>query len=227
MKQLSEKFIEQTYFVKDEVIFNIKKSFKGTDACAVKVEDKEGNEYKDKLPFITADGKTLYLDVYIEDGDKFDGSEFKKSIHGEEDETVTFQEYFMKMVEEELKYAVKRYFEKPFSWFDDSLDTLGLPLFAFEGKGNAEGIEQISFTPEYLDDMKKQVVKDDINAAAHEILDSYEYEVVGGDPEFDVQPKGTEPTPDPEPEPEPEPTPDPEPEPEPGPTIDEHFNELT
>ena len=197
MKQLSKYYINQAYFVKEGVVYDIKKAYTGNDACANKAE-----KIADKLPVIkvtnneTSAATTYYLDSFIADGDKFNGTVFKKTKHSEtEEKEITMQAYFKELVEEEISALIKTYFTKSFSWFNDNLVRLGIPAYALKGKGfNVEGteFEQVEFNEEYFNEAKCKAVKDEIIRKANEVLDTYKYEWVNGEPEFDVQPKGTE-----------------------------------
>ena len=213
MKQLSKYFINQTYFVKKEVIYDIKRGYSGEDSCAKKAED-----ISEKLPSIevknneTNETVVYYLDSFIVDGDKFDGSLFKKTVHDDDETEITFQEYYGNLIEAEISDLVKTYFSKNFSWFKDNLVGLGIPAYALKNNGfsvSGEGFEQIDFNEDYFNEVKAEVVKEEIRRKANEVLDTYKYELVGEEPKFEVQPKGTEPAPTPDPGSEPEPTTDP------------------
>lgn len=207
MKQLSKYFINQAYFVKEEVIYDIKRGYSGEDSCAKKAED-----IKEKLPSIevtnneNGESVVYYLDSFIVDGDKFDDSAFKKTVHNEDSETeITFQEYYGNLVQKEILELVKTYFSKTFTWFAENLVGLGIPAYALKNNGftvSDEGFEQIDFNEDYFNEVKAEVVKEEIRRKAHEVLDAYKYELVGEEPKFEVQPKGTEPAPTPDTDPE-------------------------
>ena len=197
MKQLSKYFINQTYFVKEGVIYDIKHGYTIEDSCARKAEDIAA-----KLPSIqvtnneNGESVVYYLDSLIVDGDKFDDSAFKKTVHNEDSEMeITFQKHYGNLVQKEILELVKTYFSKTFAWFNENLVGLGIPAYALKNKGytvSGGDFEQIDFNELNFNMIKREVVKEEIRKKAHEVLDTYKYEVVGEEPEFEVQPKDSE-----------------------------------
>lgn len=186
MKELSKFNIDQWYYIKDNVIFNISSESNG-DICA-----KHSEDIKSNIPSIVVKdtsittagytGDTLYLDVYIEDGDKYVSSTFKKVIHSDDTTTAetdkTFQEYYESLCDDEIKKNVLLYFDKDYTWLNKNIGVLGVPLYVFEGKGyKVTGITQINFTSEYLSDLKDEIALEEVTKAAKGKADNLGYSV--------------------------------------------------
>ena len=187
MRQPTVYYINQCYFVKDNVIFEIHSGSSSSDPCA-----KCADSIKDNLPsFIVKDsaGKenTMYLDIYIEDGDKYVSNTFKKTIHSETEKEMTFQEYFKELCEKEIYNGVLSHFDKNFTWFNKHLNALGIPLYMIAGNGyTVTGVEQITFNSSYLTTLKNKIVKDEVKKAADSKADEFGYKVTS---EITVQKK--------------------------------------
>lgn len=145
---------EVTYFVKSKVVFDIK-SGNFDDECA--------KSYSAiTLPTFTVSdsGSTTprpyYLDCYIEDGDTFDGTNFKKTVHGTEDKDKTLAEYFEGLCKDALgKYYV-----------DNNADELLkkksaiVPPYMLKSNGyTVNGVTQIDDTDDerFIDEMNKYI----------------------------------------------------------------------
>ena len=167
MKQPIVYYINQCYFVKDNVIFEIHSGSSSSDPCAKCADSIKGN-----LPSIIVKdnsitrqgytGDTLYLDIYIKDGDKYVSGKFKKTIHSSSGETeMTFQEYFKKLCEDEIYNGVLNHFDKDFTWFNNHINALGVPLYMISGNGyTVTGVEQITFNSDDLTTWKNKIVKE-------------------------------------------------------------------
>lgn len=190
MKQPIVYYINQCYFVKDNVIFDIHSGSSSSDPCA-----KCADSIKDNLPSFTVKdsaGKenTMYLDIYIKDGDKYTSDEFKKTIHSSTGETeMTFQAYFKELCEDEIYNGVLNHFDKNFTWFNKHINALGVPLYMIAGKGyTVTGVEQITFNSSYLTTLKKKIVKDEVEKAASNKANEYGYKLTD-DSKIEVEKK--------------------------------------
>lgn len=188
MRQPTVYYINQCYFVKDNVIFEIHSGSSSSDPCA-----KCADSIKDNLPSIkvknnsTSKEDTLYLDIYIKDGDKYASDTFKKTIHSATETEMTFQEYFKKLCEDEIYNGVLRHFDKDLAWFNKHLNALGVPLYMISGQGyTVTGVDQITFNAKYLSDLKDKIVKDEVKKAADSKADEFGYKVTS---EIKVQKK--------------------------------------
>lgn len=138
MKALSNKKIEQYYFIKNGVVYNISKSNKTGDECA--------KYYKDlTIPSIKIDGTDYYFDCLIEDGDTYQGNKFMKTIHygspiysgqNKADESVEFSEFYRRQCMYAIELAVKRYFSNDWQFFATHKNVLEVPAWFIKGNGH-------------------------------------------------------------------------------------------
>jgi len=179
MKNLSNNYIDQVYYVKSGVIFKILPYDDG-DACAVKASD-----VKDKLPKITVkkgseEAKPLYLDVYIEDGDTYADNAFKKTVHGEEDSSSAFTDYYKALCEKEMESGILANFREDYDWFKENLDALRIPTYMIAGQGyTVTGVTQFNFTENFLNEKKDKVVQEEVQKAAEDRANIFGYTVDG------------------------------------------------
>lgn len=182
MKNLSDNYIDQVYYVKSKVIFSIIPYDDG-DACAVKASD-----VKDSLPKITVKkgsekASTLYLDVYIEDGDTYDSTAdvaFKKTIHGKKDSSSAFTDYYKDLCEKEMESGILANFREDYDWFMDNLDALKIPKYMIAGQGyTVTGVTQFNFTEDFLNEKKNKVVQEEVQKAAEDRANIFDYTVDG------------------------------------------------
>lgn len=178
MRQPTVYYINQCYFVKDNVIFEIHSGSSSSDPCA-----KCADSIKANLPSFTVKdsaGKenTMYLDIYIKDGDKYVSNKFKKTIHTDTETEMTFQEYFKALCEDEIYNGVLNHFDKNFTWFNTHLNALGVPMYMITGQGyTVTGVQQITFNETYLNNLKDKIVKDEVKKAADSKADEFGYKV--------------------------------------------------
>lgn len=196
MDTLSTSYIKQYYYVNDGVIYDIKGYGKDNDVCVI-----NSDKVKDKIPYVEAQNgtdattkKKYYLDIYIEDGDTYNKKEgdqqtpngmFKKTIHGgEEEESVSFPEYYKTLCLEQIKKTVLLNFDKDSEWFMDNISKTGVPEFMISGAGYSitasTAIDQIDVlsTDEKLATYKETIAKEEVIKAAKVRAESLGYELV-------------------------------------------------
>ena len=115
MENLLTNSLKLTYWVSDNVVFEITSTSERMDSCAVPcgegktVAEESGNT---KLPYIVYTDKTgtsskdvgYWLQILITDGDEFKNSKFKKLNHELATETKqTYIEYYKFLCEKEIK----------------------------------------------------------------------------------------------------------------------------
>ena len=186
MKTLSSSYISQFYYVKSNVVFNIKKYNDG-DPCAI-----DSNSISGNIPSISVTNTSvtpnktekLYLDVYIEDGDTYSSNVFNKTIHelsgGETpaETSKTFQKYYEDLCEKEIENGILTNIDKDYDWFTKHLDALGVPKFMIKGQGyTVTGVTQFDFTKAYLTTKKNKVVQEEVQNAAKKRAAVFDYKV--------------------------------------------------
>jgi hypothetical protein len=183
-------YINQCYFVKDNVIFEIHSGSSSSDPCAKCADSIKANLPSFTVKDSTGKENTMYLDIYIKDGDKYVSNKFKKTIHSSTGETeMEFQAYFKKLCEDEIYNDVLSHFDKNFTWFSKHLNALGVPLYMIAGKGyTVTGVEQITFNSSYLTTLKNKIVKDEVKKAADSKSDEFGYKLTD-DSKIEVEKK--------------------------------------
>ena len=176
MKNLSTSYISQYYYVNTGVIFNIK-SYDDGDPCAI-----YSNSISGSIPSITMSKgdeiQKLYLDVYIEDGDTYKSNVFKKTVHGEVEESVTFTEYYRRLCEKEMEKGILNNIGEDYAWFENNLSVLGIPMYMIEGQGyTVTGVSQFVFNEETLNAKKLKVAQEQVQEAAEKRADVLGYKV--------------------------------------------------
>ena len=161
VRDLSKSVSLKYAYVKEKVIFDIK-TYDNGDSCAYPISgdtvDDSGEIVSNATcPFITltiqdtnGDTKTekRYFANYITDGDTFDGSHFKKTIHSnnkEGDIEKKFGEYYVMLCKDEIAKAVLKY---DFDTLNGNPGYLGIPNWILESSAytvEGEGIEKIKF----------------------------------------------------------------------------------
>lgn len=169
MTELSKTFQVFYAYVENEVIYDISYTNNGSK-CAVEVSS--GN-----CPYITVDDNKLYFNQYISDGDKYNDSIFKKTVHGK-DECVekTFQEYYHDLAVDNLKSLILTYWN--FSK-DDFLVKIAekklFPMYMICGATESvvSGVQQIELTDETFTEWKEEMIADEARKAAEAKASSY------------------------------------------------------
>lgn len=189
MEQLTTGKIEQYYFIRDNVIFEIKSSNDTGDACA-----KAWSAVT--LPYIEVqksgeEAKKYYLDVLIKDGDKYADQKFTKVVHNGDpvysgSETIMeMANYYKALCEVQVKEDIARAFSDPTSeMIENKTDYFNIPAWMIKGLGytlssNAVSGEisnlQINITETYINNDKKAIVQEAAYNAAKNTVESYNY----------------------------------------------------
>lgn len=105
MKSLGKSLSERIYYVNNTVIYNIGPIVQNPDSHGVIITKNEDNKIE-KL-FVNSD--KFYLDVFIEDGDKYASNSFTKTVHendGGGSSTMTYFEYYKLLCEKEIRNGI-------------------------------------------------------------------------------------------------------------------------
>lgn len=184
MNTLSTSYIQQYYCVKDNTIFEIR-GYSSDDVCEHSADSISGN-----IPSITvtrtsdSNVQTLYLDIYIKDGDTYSDNIFKKTIHKSagSEESKLFGEYYTELCQKEIDFAISTNFDKDWEWFERNLNVLGVPKFMINGQGYTISsncnVSQITFNQTVLNDAKDRIAKDEVTKAAKKRAESLGYDLV-------------------------------------------------
>lgn len=195
MISLNQKLAKKYAYQKSGVIFEI--SMKDThDACVVPIDSGTTPYIIVKCKQYGDDGKRLYFDEYIKDGDlyKSDGSglvngKFKKVIHSTDvtaDVEKTFQDYYSGLCENQIEESLLEYYTLPYSSFTANPDLLGIERFMLKNSGyTTEHITQIDFTESYYNKMKEHGIKEQILKVAQDEAEHFGYKLVKPDDSTD------------------------------------------
>lgn len=184
MKKLDTKAANKWFFIKDNVIFDIKTSNQG-DSCAVQGTD--GTIPSIKVTKNSGETETSYfLDSLVKDGDKCDTAStpytFTKTIHGARpEESVTLSEYYRTLVIQGIKLIIKVNFKKDYDKVKNLLVINGIPAWCLVGKKyTVEDFEQVDFTEEFFNQIKDEIVWEEATEAARKVAAGYGYEASNG-----------------------------------------------
>jgi hypothetical protein len=175
---------ERYAYVKENVIYDIRFSKSDNNDICIRTID------TNSTPYIIVNGVKYYFINYISDGDMYfpnqeDGfKSFKKTIHGNLDKTVTYQDYYYALCEEQIANAIVSNYTYTYDDFVADICKLGVPEFMIKINGQTcyevQKIEQIDFTEEYYNEVKKRKVREMALDAAQKIANMYGFDVKVG-----------------------------------------------
>jgi hypothetical protein len=174
MKKLNSSVSERYAYAKNGVIFDIK-TYDNGDSCAVAITS-------DNVDYITVNGDKLYLDSYIEDGDIYSESKFKKTVHNEEtsgESTVTLTEFYKLDCEAEIAKALIGQYYNTYEDFSSDLSMLGVPTYMIKQGGDTvvPASIQVNFTEDYYNTVKMNEVKKLSLQSAKDTANHYGYKL--------------------------------------------------
>lgn len=179
--------IEQYYFIKDNVVFNISKENPNDDSCAQLMGGEDGEQ---KLPYLDVkkdgenDATRYYLDLYIQDGDKYNDTGFTKTGHDNQaqESGITYTDYFLYLCDKEIKQAILNNKYANFDDFKSRTYLLNVPAYAIKDNGYTVSdkngdVNLINFNSEYFAQKKKEAVMEVALKAAKDTAKPYGYKV--------------------------------------------------
>jgi hypothetical protein len=142
-------------------------------------------------PYIIVNGVKYYFINYIRTGDIYapnqeDGFRcFKKTIHESPERIVTYQDYYHALCEEQIANAIIDNYTYTYDNFLADICRLGVPEFMLKINGQTcyevQKIEQIDFTEEYYNEVKRRKVRQLALNGARNIANMYGFNVKIGD----------------------------------------------
>ena len=174
MKKLNSSVSERYAYAKNGVVFDIK-TYDNGDSCAVAITS-------DNVDYITVNSDKLYLDSYIEDGDVYADSKFKKTVHNEEasgESTVTLTEFYKLDCEAEIAKALIDQYYNTYEDFANDLSMLGVPTYMIKQGGDTvvPATIQVDFTENYYNTVKMDEVKKLALQSAKDTASHYGYKL--------------------------------------------------
>lgn len=181
MKKLNSSVSERYAYAKNGVVFDIK-TYDNGDSCVIAITS-------DNVDNITVNGDKLYLDSYIEDGDKCveDTNKFSFTKTGHKvnpEKDIKFSDYYVSLCLQEMKDNIIGNKDKDYTYFANNLSMLGIPEWMFKDNGytiedseESDTFEQIEFTQELYKSLKEEGVIDLALKAAKDKAKPYGYNV--------------------------------------------------
>ena len=193
--QLNNFLIERVYYVKNSVIYNIGGLVYKPDSCGVVISADTQTKDNDKIDKIYVNNDKYFLDILIEDGDKYESNTFSKLVHGENPEVYKgLFDYYKYICDKEIRKGIidnaNLTYEELVVTSDGKIgkffDRLGVPEFMVKqtaeilnltvktGKTSAESTAQlIDLTKAEFNKMKKEETAKKIDETAQGIANSY------------------------------------------------------
>ena len=183
MEALNTNLGEIYFYIKSDVIFDIKPYDNG-DSCAKKgVSAVTDGDKEVEVPYFTVKkdevSTNYFLTNFIADGDSNSNNTFRKHNDGEGNGK-TIYEYYQEECEEAVKNAIKSYPSEDVDFFTSHKDLLGVPLFMLTDEGytieHGEGLEQIDVASNF-DGYKEEIVQQEAWNAANLRAKDFGYKV--------------------------------------------------
>ena len=189
MLKLETKLINRIYYVNNGIIYKFGDITSDIDSHAVIISaNTDGDNDKIEKIFVGAD--RYFLDILIEDGDKYASNTFTKTVHENEGTTgsteMTYFDYYKFLCEKSIRKAI---IDNVNLTYEDLIsqkyfNRLNVPEFIIKQKGytvktgktgTGSAADLIDFTKATYDTWKKEEAAKKINDAAIKSADTYGY----------------------------------------------------
>lgn len=178
MENLTRTLPSKWVLQKNGVVYDVVTKEPKDEACSVKLTE-------DNCPKFTVDGTDLYMHYYIEDGDVFSEDTFMKTIHGDDETCVNYNDYYKTLCEDTIKESLTSKVYYTYEDYVNHPEFLDVPrwMLKLEGEANSEIVpdKQITFSREYYEAKKKEGVGELAMASASETAFRYGYKITGGE----------------------------------------------